>query len=240
MGTLPLSTLRDEIQSNLGNREDSDPVAITTRINRLINLSQENIAREHSWRELSKRTPRAVLISTVDESSIDLSITNLRKLHSLVFRLTSGAIDPYKLVELEDRQWDELIGKADEWELGIDPVYYRKIDNTIFLYPEPTRSFILDQYYTIWPTTLSEDDDTSDLDQKDDLIIADTTRWLFESMGQLEDAARWERTYDKRLAKAIRFNRNRPDLLVIPRGIKEARTTGRINTWADPFFRKSI
>lgn len=236
MGTLSRALMRAEVLKNLGDIPDTGDT--TTRIDRLLHLAQLKIARMRNWVELQRSDTKSVTVTgtpATDQIHEFTGIT-LREVHSLV-RIV-GSNQPYKLVRIPQYQWDRLVlGHDNPLTLG-DATHYMVWNGQVILYPVPNVNFNLNRRYTIWPADFADDNAVSDLDQKDDIIIARTTHDGFQSSGQREDALQWFAIYNDTLQAAIREDSERPDEVIVNRGLAEAED-GLVSTpWADPFIKR--
>ncbi len=231
---LDLSDIRSEVESNLGGRTN------TTRFNRLINLAQVRIARAWNWRELQTRDTAAgpyTGVPATDKTYTGFTSLNLRELLTLVRYV--GSETPVKLTRLPQRQWDQVIAVPENVTGVGDPEFYMLHgDRTVELWPVPSRAWTMQRTYTLWPTDLALDTAESDLLNKDDIIIAMATHLAFQSLGMLEDAARWFAIYREGEKQAKEEDAEKPDLTLMNIGIADSH---RIQTtpWADPFVRST-
>lgn len=237
MGTLTRLELRTEVLKNLGDRPDD--TEHQTRANRLLELAQVRIAREHDWEELRRLDTKSIIVTGTPATDKFISLTDvtLRKLHSLIRYV--GSEQPIKLVELPSRQWAqlELSASASE-EIQRDPTHYvHWAKGTVELYPIPNRNWTVQRRYTIWPTPFVDDNAVSDLDFKDDMLIALTTHNWFHSLGMAEDAALWFGISSDMLRNAIKDDERQPDKSFIPRSVKEGDLRSR-DPVADPFVKE--
>ena len=238
MGTLNRGELRAEVNANLGNRTDSTPANITTRVNRLLDLAQTQIAREYDWKELQEFDQAIITptgTKTVDKY-YNYSISNLREFHALIRKATASE-ESHKLTQVPQRQWDRLVARTDLLSTGEDAYFYCLWKSRIEWFPVPTRQFTLDRRYTIWPAAFADDNETSDLDNKDDIIITCATHLAFQSLGMRDDAASFFGQYQNLIQRARVQDQKQPDLDQIPRGT----TAGEVQNplpWGDPFVKR--
>ncbi|MAH45008.1 hypothetical protein CMI37_04215 [Candidatus Pacearchaeota archaeon] len=180
MGTLTLSEFRDEVKSNLGERDDVSDA----RLNRNINLAQTACARKAKFEELNRigtftLTPTSV---PADDKFLDFG-TDVRELYSV--RITTDGKER-KLVRISQRLFDKLY--PDPTIRTGTPEQYILWNNIIEFMPVPDAVIVLESRWCIWPAVLSSDTATSDLDQKDDILIAWATGRIMSQLGNIEGA----------------------------------------------------
>lgn len=243
MSVLTLADLRAEIDKNLGGRSsDEDPTNV--RLNRHINLSLMRLARLHDWKETYKSDSVAIVPTGVPATDVSYTglPSNLKELLSLMVD-NSNTLQARKLTRVPVRQWDQLIGRAELLSTGevTHYVLFHRTGSgsqsggpTVEWFKVPDENFTLYRRYSIWPATLSADGGKPDLINKDDLIIADVTYYIFQSLGQGQKAAEWFALRSNLLGDAVREDMNRPDVSLIQRGAGDEIGVGP-DYWIDPF-----
>lgn len=235
MGTLTREELRAEIRKNTGNRPDSTD--IQTRLNRLIELAQTRIARAHDWDELQLLDTKSITVVGVPATDkvLDLSDVTVRYVHSLVRYVASET--PFKLIQMPQRQWAALhLSVGPDPDLEDATHYVLWTPSTAELWPVPNRNWTVERRLTTWPATFADDNAKSQLNNKDDLIIALVTHSFFQSLGQREDAQQWFIIYRDMLRDSIVEDQRAPDRSFVPRGIREG-VIENTKPWADPFVK---
>jgi hypothetical protein len=233
MGDLTRTELIEEVKKGVGNRSDFPE----ERIIRHLNLAQTRIARKHTFIELN--IVDSAVISITGDLTVDRTHTfvpKIRHIHSLVRVIADET--PVKLVGVPSHQWSHLVGAAYEYSSG-DPTHYNEWNSgTIEFWRVPNRSFTLLRKYRKWPADLILSDQLSDLEHKDDVILAFALSSLFRSLGQDADAVSHFAIARAILDEAILMDQQRPDDSQLFRGVSEAEvSTG--NYVNDPFIRSA-
>ena len=232
MGTLTLAQIKTEIRSNFAGRTDLDDRLVIG-----INLSQQRIARRHKWEELESTTDETISDTGVIATDMVRALpTNTRDIHSLVVIDTSG--NRYqKLRYIDNRLWDRQIVAADQLTRGFPSLYTRWRDK-LELYKVQDGSYTLRSRTTVWPTAFASDEAAlSDLDEKDDMIIALTTAYFYNSLKKLTEAGRFWAIYVDMLESAIREDNEKPDADMLPRsGVRQSASIS--NYAANPFVNR--
>lgn len=234
MGDLTRTELRDEVKANLGRKTDDD---VDARVNRQLHLAQLRIARAHPWTELYANDSANVIV--FDNPDADQSYTlfpaRLKDIYSLNVRRLSD--DRANKVEwIPQRDWDQLIAETSLHPTG-KITKYTRWGSTIYWYRTPDEVFTLYRRYDTWPADFANDADTSDLENKDDIIIAFATSMLFQSIGNTQDAGRWFTIAAGMLNTAIGEEMQKPDISRRPRGAGDAAVRDGVNYWQDPFVK---
>src|SRR3972149_2594372 len=229
MGTLTLTELKAEITASHGNR-----TYIASRLTRVLNLSQSRMSRIYKWEELE------ALVTSKSRAAgsryVDLTSLNIREILSVV--LVDGT-NSRKLSGRIYRQLDQVSSYPEANPTG-KPEVYSYFGKKLELYQVPDAIYTLRIRVSNWPTAFSDASPsaTSDLDNKDDMLIALSNSWLFLTLGKSEDANKWWSIYRQMLTSAIAEEGESPDLDVLPGGGAGVgvETAG---PWASPFV-KSI
>jgi len=250
MGTLTRVFLRAEILSNLGGLpQNNDNI---TRINRLIDLAALRIARAYGWQELERTTTDAITVTgtpATDQVHIPVLVPDggggagtLRSWLTLIRRV--GNDTPFKLVRIPERQWAQMTLGSESPLLTGAATHYRWWSDRLYFYPVPDQNWTLIQDYKIWPSLNFSDgaggELPSDLDFKDDMLIALATHNAFQSLGQREDATQWFAIYSDMLQAAINEEMDKPDTAIVNRGISERDSGVVVDPVKDPFVRRTI
>jgi hypothetical protein len=169
--------------------------------------------------------------------------SNLKKVISLLHHKGS---DTYatRIVGMPRPHWDTLIGSPTDASTSEVIRYYteERIANIIRWlrwYPVPNIDYTLHGLYLLKPTPLTDDGVISDFEDKDDLIIAGTTHYMFNRYQAFEEAEQWRKGYDAQLNTAIKDDKHKPDIAWIPRGISIAEHRAPADPWADPFVKRT-
>lgn len=228
MGTLTYTQMKTEVLASLGNRTSFDE----DRFVNILNLSQMRIARFRRWEELDAVTDSTLVITA--DATADKKIampSNTRDIYS--FRLIIGDGKSRKLVRRTYRWFDRNVPEPEYYARGT-PSDYMRFNDTIELWRVPEDADDYQIRRCAWPTAFDKTaGQTSDFTEKDDMLIALTTSWAFQSLGRLEDAGRWFTTYANMLQAAMGEDAEVPDQIIAP-DFESGPRTGEY--WADPFI----
>ena len=223
MGTLTLSDMKDEIRSNLGNRTDLD-----SRLVRFVYFAQDMICRQFEFPELEEKTT-----DTISQGDTTYTLTSRpRSIRSV--RLIDGTLSR-KLEYINIGDWDKLLPKPDEWTEE-RPTHYTYWQNKLEFWRIPDNTYTIFIRWSKWPTALSDDSDTSDYENKDDVIVALATAWAFKSIGDKDRMYFWANAAWDQLESAILAESQQPDREIVP--IPELKTVLG-DYWRDPFVRRA-
>jgi hypothetical protein len=76
----------------------------------------------------------------------------------------------------------------------------------------------------------------SDYEDKDDLILAGTTHYMFNRYQAFEEAEEWRKNFKYELDQAIRDDRIKPDVHALLLGANASKQSSpSVNPWQDPF-----
>lgn len=193
MGLLTYTQLDSELVAAHGNRDD---ISAARRLI-AINLAQVRIARIYDWNELQE-----IVTGTIGNNSdpaLDKFAAvpdNLRKIYSFKVVDTSSTYISRKLKWIPQRQWDQNIPETEAWTTDI-PVIYTIWANRFEFWKIPSSQLNYEIRASFWPSefSLSYPDATSDLEQKDDMIIALACSWLHLTNRETEEANNWWKIY---------------------------------------------
>lgn len=241
---LTRANFREEVDKNLGGRVATQDPSYT-RLDRHLDLTMTRLGRAHEWKEMFRADTDTVTYTGAPATDAIYSNlpTNTKEIHGLM-RYKSGDTQVQVLGRLPSRQWDQLIGKAQTLPIG-DVTHYMVWNRTpsnpagtpvIEWYRVPDATFTLYRRLSLWPVMGVGVAGVAGLINKDDLIIADCTHALFQSLGEREEAAVWYSIARDLFEKAKAEDLTRPDLDIIPRGLSAADITGP-DYWTDPFVR---
>ena len=225
MGTLTLTELEAEIRANLGNRTDLD-----SRLPRILSLAQEVIMRAHPFSEMNSEE---TLTTVADTKTVNLP-TNPREVYSV--RLIDNS-NSRKLRYIPLRQWDRRAPYPEHYTTG-RPSLYTLYNDKIELWRIPDAAYTIYCRCNLMPTEFSSDSDVaSDLENKDDLLIAIATEYCFRSLGgDTERIMRWQSVATNGLRNAIKADTQFEDQVI---SSERARTTVTDDYWLNPFIRRA-
>ncbi len=247
MGDLTRAQLRAEVIANLGDRDDLESGDGLTTINRALGRAQTRIARANfsGWSELTIDRSDPITITGVIATDAYIPSTNLPdeldKVKS-IFVLMEGQTKTSKVTQMLKSQWDTLIGDASVLSTSSVIRHYADIRisaliRRIYWYPVPNIDYTWYLSYTKLPTAFADDDAVSDFDNKDDLIIATTTHYMFNRYQAFEEAEQWRKGFRSQLNEAILDDKIKPDVQAVPMGISVGNTKPLNDPWRDPFYK---
>lgn len=253
MGVLTQQEFRDEIRSALGNRSKSD--IPDSRITLGLNLAQSRIARSYDFAEMSETA--FAQMNFTGNAAIDKYLIpppQTKSIHSFVLLDTSSSIPPAlpppngqigslgqsrKMVEKPWR-WFDARFPAPEWLPPGWPSIYKRFGNVITMVPPPFLQFTAMLSFTTYPTAFdpANANQTSDFENKDDVIINKTLAYFYQTLGRTDRAAYFEALAKEQLDEAIEKDDNRPDIEV-SRDIPAVIGTIQGPYWADPWIKSA-
>jgi len=226
MGTLTLGSIRSQIKLALGNREDLD-----AHINDLINTCQMRLARFFDFEEMISLDDFTVAYTgdNLTDASISLP-TYTRDVHSI------SVIDGdtyYVVAPIDRRTWKDRYFNAIVSGTTSRPTQYCIFGSTIEIYPAPDQAYSAKLRRSKWPVDLKTDESTSELNQKDDLLIALTICWTLYHLNNTERANAYWAVFKSMVKEAIDSQTVKPDLYQKLDSMSPIQS----NYWKDPFVR---
>jgi len=193
------------------------------------------LPRRSRWEELEKLETHTLVVtsSTEDDRQIGMP-ANLRDIYSLIV-LDASNERASKLIRKTARQWDLEIGATDYFDRDL-PRIYTRYQEMIEVHPVYDSAYVLRARCCLWPTAFSDSSPsaTSELDQKDDMLIALSNSWIFATLKMTDNAKYWWGIYRNMLNSALDEEAEKPDLDRVPgRGSTEVAVLDRY--WLDPF-----
>ncbi len=228
MGTLIRTELETELLAALGNRED----VTAARQVVFLNLAQMRIARVRKWEELERSLTFTFPYNQTDEDRRIAIAADIRTYYSINL-ITDSDSRSRRLEYVSPRLWDKRIPKA-EFNARRIPILFTRWQETIEIWPMNDAAYSGRARVCKWPAPFTVDSDVvSDLDQKDDMLIALAASHGYTSLRMLEDAARWWNIYSSMLKDAEDEEDDNPDQDIKP-GF-EIKGGGVGKPWTDPF-----
>jgi len=243
VGTLTFTELDTELQAAHGNRDD---ISQARRVVAL-NLAQTRIARIYDWNEL-----QSIATGQIGDNAdpaldkFEATPSNIRRIHSFKIVDTASKTNSRKLQWVPQRQWDESVPETEAWSVDI-PVQYtiwkRGGAFNFEFWKIPDQSYNYEIRYAVWPTDLSSisPSATSDLDKKDDMIVALAASWLFLTNREVEEANRWWAVYRQMADNATNQDIEEHEIDIhapLERAIRGRHPTA--DPWLDPFNRTGV
>ena len=226
MGTLTLGDIRSQTKLALGNREDLDE-----HINSLINTCQMRLARFFDFEEMISLDDLTIAYTGVKLTDASISLpTYTRDVHSI--SVIDG--DDYYIVEPIDRRtWKDRFFNAIVSGTTSRPTQYCVFSNKIEVFPAPDKAYSSKLRRSKWPADLSTDESKSELNQKDDLLIALTICWTLYHLNNTERANAYWAVFRSMVKEAIDSQASKPDLYQKIDLMNPIQS----NYWKDPFVR---
>ena len=222
MGDLTLAQIRNQVKLALGNRDDLDE-----HLDPLINTCQLRIARFFDFEEMLSLDTLTIPYTGValTDSSVSLP-TKTRDIYGLT--VVDGS-NYYTMKAVDRPTWKNKYF-VDIPSAGVNrPAYYSIFSTTIEIYPPPDQAYSAKLRRSKWPTDLSTDDSTSDLAQKDDLLIALTVCWTLYHLNNTERGNAYWVMFKSMMSESIDSQTTKPYLY---QKIDTLRTAGN---WTNEF-----
>lgn len=210
MGTLTQAELETEVRAAMANRDDLDD-----RLHTALNIAQTQIARVKSWDELNVLYEDTLSYTGVPADDKYLAYDTIesglriRRLYS--FRLIDGG-NSIKLSGITPRKLDTHV--PNPLSRGVDkPRVYTRWADKFELFPIPGQAYDYAIRLGKWPTPFVSGGTTatSDLDDKDDAIIAMALHYLYSSLSEYDNAKHWFAVGNKHIEDAIEPDMDEPD-----------------------------
>lgn len=201
-GTLTRDQLVTEICDVVGKRLSSASVSgasLEARARTYLDWAQRRIARFHSFYELDALQESAATVASVKRYPLttgtnNLGLTRVKDIHSI--RLIDSE-NSRNLIRWSYRKFDRIYPRPENYSTGRPHIYVRD-GNNIEMYRIPDDAYTLYIRYPQWPTPFTSGSQTSDYDNKDELII---TAGIFETYFALEEYADAKVYYQKLLGQ---------------------------------------
>lgn len=174
--------IKTEIKACLGNRTDFD-----TRMDAVLLLAIDNIARMHDWDELRfiATYQTAVTADPIADSQISLIQAPNRVRKNYSFRLYAGT-ESRKLIKLNPRRFDALLPKVDTTSRGKPTHYCIYNKNTLELWRVPDAVYTIKVRQSLYPEFPGDDANTFVYDNADDMIIFLSASYLALTAGNIQ------------------------------------------------------
>jgi len=218
------------------------------RITRFLNLAQDQIVEMAQWRELERLAEFTSGFEDDPERdqliNLDSFLPSSDRLDKLVSLHVTTDGQQRRLVFVPalalDRRWDAIpfAGGGEGADLtAVAPTHFALRYHTVQLRPIPNQALNYAIRYRILPTALAAAGDTSDLKEKDELIITMASRSIMMAVsGEEAQELRRDLTIEmNRHVKQAKKQNNRQPGMDIPSS--SDRGAGRGEYWKDPFVR---
>jgi hypothetical protein len=209
-----------------------------------LNLAQSRIGRSYDFSEMALTALAQMnFTGTPGLDKFLIPPPNIKTIHSFVLLDTSAGVSSLgtsrKVIEKPWR-WFDLHYPAPEWLPTGWPSIYARWGYFIVMAPAPYLQFTSQLRYTAYPTPFvtANTGQTSDFDNKDDILINYTLGYFWKTLGRADRAAYFEGLAKEQLDEAIERDDNRPDI-EISRDIGDLNMPTQGPYWADPFMKNS-
>ena len=211
MGDLTLGLIRNQIQLALGNREDLD-----TALDSMVNTCQMRIARFFDFEEMLSLDDLTIAYTGVPltDSSVALptaasSGNNTRDVYGLT--VVDGT-NYYTLHAVDRSTWKNRFFLDLTTAGPARPSHYCIFSTSIEIYPAPDKEYTVKLRRSKWPAELTSDEDKSELNQKDDLLIALTISWALYHLNNVERGNAYWAMFRSMVKEAVDAQTTKPDL----------------------------
>jgi hypothetical protein len=244
VGALTLADFQSEVLAGLGNRAENDQSFSPARVTIGLNLAQSRINRSYDFSEMAETALAQMNFTGVP--GVDKFLVpppNVKTIHSFVLLDTSSGASSLgtsrKVIEKPWR-WFDARYPAPEWIPSGWPSVYARWGNFIVMAPAPFQQFTAQLRYIKSPTPFVTEllTQSSDYDNKDDIIINYTLGYFFKTLGRTDRALYFEGLAKEQLDEAIERDDTRPDIEV-SRDIENAGFSNQGPYWADPWVRNA-
>lgn len=213
-GTLTRDEFVTEICDIVGKSTNAASVSgasLSTRVRTYLNWAQNRLARAYSFYELETKTSSPALVASVKTYPMvtgtnNLGLTRPKDIRSIV--LIDGA-NSRNLQRKTYRWLDKRFPRPENYSSG-RPSFYIREGNNLEFFRIPDDAYSLTIRYSQWPTAFTSGSQTTDFENKDELLItagvfetylaleeyADAAVWIEKLKGQLRDAIEVEGDVD--------------------------------------------
>lgn len=235
MGFLTKAELREEVKATLGNRTD----ITDTRIDRFVHLAQIKMARAYDFEELERFTVFTNTYTGVPADDKFLTLDeDIRRIYSLRCADSAAGFRTRKLEYFIPRVFDTMMPEPEYYATGMPSaytVYTRKFE----FWKVPDKEYQFPTRYSIWPTEMIEDDDTSSFTNKDDLIVLMAAVIGNESVGRGEEADRLWKIFQYNFMRATGEDITNEESIIAAHNVATTEIVGT-RGYDDPFVPKSL
>lgn len=218
MGTLALSDFKTEILAGLGNRTESS--LSDARLVNGLNMAQSRIDRAYAFSEMAQVSFASM--NFTGNPALDKFLVpppRLRSIHSFVLLDTSAGVSSLgQSQKVTERPWRWFDKKypAPEWLPPGWPAEYCRWGRYIVMAPSPFQAFTAQLRWMSFatPFTTSGMSQSSDFENKDDLLISWALAYFHKILGRADRATYFEGLAKEQLDEAIDKDDDRPDIEV--------------------------
>lgn len=232
-----LAQIRNSLRRSLADRDDLTDEDLTE----YVNVGQRQVARER-WPEMERTWTWRLVVDQDDYAYTDIDATV--SLHELYTIQVKDDERWEKLDYVSPRLWDKTEYRDDITRTD-RPYWYTVWERSISVRSTPKEAYEARAKVLIWPRNLVADGDTSQLRDKDDVILYLARAEAYGVVGNAEAAEFWETKARRRMAVARESRDNVSDYEPAPKwaqtSLGETPVSGREGPvgdyWIDPFVR---
>ena len=199
-----LSTEICDVVGKSGNAAAVSGASLTSRVNTLyLNNAQRRLARYWNWQELVSRQDAASILAGIKSYPLETGTNNLglyRTKDIISVTLIDGA-NSRSLKRLSTKPYFKRFPRPENYAQARPWVYIRYGNNLEF-FQIPNATYTMQILWSRWPVDFTTGTQTSELENKDELLITagvletylaleeyqDAATWMARLKGQLEDA----------------------------------------------------
>lgn len=219
-----LLQMRTEVRDNVRRRVT---VLSDLTIDKWINRTVRRIANVHNYNEMeSLATPT----TTADVKRYSHPV-ELKDIFGLTLQDGSSSLP---LSFIFARYFDELFPRPETTSTR-RPFLLVDYGKQYELYPIPDASYTINFRYWKYPTKLIADGDTSELLDKDLVIVAGATAYGFQSIREMVDSERWEAMFSKYKKEEEKANKKGKSWKMVARGFRSGGGRVLVDDGTDPF-----
>lgn len=239
MGTLTLTEFQEELLTYFGNRDDVS----SERLTRVLNLAQTRVARVRDWKEMRISTAFTIAYTGTVATDAFTAFSTIwpsgrQPKHIFTVRLFDGTSS----IRLR-RETPRLRDEFDAYPLANSvnkPLTYVEWNQQFEWDPVPNQAYSASVRALMWPTAFSTASmsATSDLNEKDDLILALAVNRMARMFKQHDLADKMFGEYKDLLNDAIQADNTRPDNDPVPNRKHAGRVPFSGSAHLDPFVKR--
>lgn len=162
------------------------------RVTRYLNFGQRRIARFHNFHELNALKTDAATVANVkiyplSTGTNNLGLTNVKDIITITIQDSQNS---WKINRWSPRKFDTKFPRPENYSTDRPRIYIRYGNSLEFFYI-PNDAYTLQIRYAKWATPLTTSSQTSDFENKDELIIATGIFETYLALEEYVDAKVW-------------------------------------------------
>lgn len=182
----------DIVGKNLSGLAVSGTVLQTRVQSYYLNWAQQRIARFYNFHELESIQENAALAVGVKRypfstGTNNLGLTNVKDIGSIILL---DAYNSRRLIRMGRVQFEKHFTRPENFAAGRSRIYIRVADS-IEVFCIPDQAYSLRIISHLWPTLFSSSSQTSDFENKDQLIVVATVMETYLALEEYADASIW-------------------------------------------------